>query len=117
MKSFFTIFIKTNKINIDNLNKLNLTLPSIKKFPSLKILNKFTNKISLYETVLTSANDELVKFFLNGEIKFNDINKYLNKIINLKQFRYCKSQKPHDIKQIYDLIEEVRLKTKYLCIK
>ncbi len=109
--------IKTNKINIDNLNKLNLTLPSIKKFPSLKILNKVTNKISLYETVLISANDELVKFFLNGEIKFNDINKYLNKIINLKQFRYCKSQKPHDIKQIYDLIEEVRLKTKYLCIK
>ena len=74
-------------------------------------------RYSLFETLLIAANDELVKYFLHGKIKFNDINKYLNKVINLNQFRYCRSKKPYDIKQINALIEEVRLKTKYLCIK
>jgi len=108
---------KTKYLDLSNLNNLNLSFPNKKRFPALKILKKITNKISLFETVLISANDELVKFFLNGKIKFNDINKYLNKIINLKQFRYYKSKKPRDIKQISALIREVRLKTKYLCIK
>jgi len=108
---------KTKNLDLNNLNNLNISIPDKKKFPMLKILNKITNKISLFETVLVTANDELVKFFLDGKIKFNDINIYLNKIINLNQFKYCKTKKPHDIKQIYDLIREVRLKTKYLCIK
>ena len=109
--------LKTKNIDLSNLNNLNLSFPDENKFPSLKLLKKIKNKISLFETLLISANDELVKYFLNGEIQFNDINKYLNKVINLNQFRYCKSKKPRDIKQINALIEEVRLKTKYLCIK
>ena len=109
--------LKTKGINLSNLNNLNLTLPDIKRFPSLKLLKKINNKISLFETLLIATNDELVKYFLHGKIKFTDINKYLNKVINLNQFRYCKSKKPRDIKQINALIEEVRLKTKYLCIK
>tara|TARA_Y100001970_G_scaffold265171_1_gene352483 strand:- start:4554 stop:5717 length:1164 start_codon:yes stop_codon:yes gene_type:complete len=109
--------IFTNNINFSYLNKLDLSAPNLNKFPSLKILNKITNKISLFETVLITANDELVKYFLNKKIKFIDINKYLNKIISLKQFSYYKTKKPRDIRQISRLIEEVRLKTKYLCIK
>ena len=108
---------KTKEINLTDLNKLNLSFPDISKFPSLKLLKKVTNSISLFETVLITANDELVKYFLNKKIKFTDINKYLNKIINLNQFRYCKTKKPRDIKQIYSLIQDVRLKTRFLCIK
>ncbi len=109
--------LKTNSTDLSKLNNLNLSYPNIFKFPSLKILKKITNKISLFETVIISANDQLVKYFLDGKIKFNDINKYLTRIINLNQFKYYKSKKPQDIKQIYNLIEDVRLKTKYLCIK
>ena len=64
--------------------------------------------------------DEVLSPCCDEEIKVSEIGKKLKCPlcnVNLKQFRYCKSQKPHDIKQIYDLIEEVRLKTKYLCIK
>ena len=109
--------INTNKINFANLNNLNLSYPDTKKFKSLKILKKIENKISLFETILIAANDELVKYFLSGKINFTDINKNLIKIVNLKEFKYYKSKKPTDISQIYNLIEQVRLKTKYLCIK
>ena len=109
--------LKTNDIDLNSINNLNLMEPNLNRFPALKILKKITNKISLFETVVISANDELVKYFLDGKIKFNEINKYLNKIINLNEFRYYKSKKPRDIEQIYSIIEEVRLKTRYLCIK
>ncbi len=109
--------INTNKINFANLNNLNLSYPDTNKFKSLKILKKIENKISLFETILIAANDELVKYFLSGKINFTDINKNLIKIVNLKEFKYYKSKKPTDISQIYNLIEQVRLKTKYLCIK
>ena len=71
---------------------VDLSAPNLNKFPSLKILNKITNKISLFETVLITANDELVKYFLNKKLNYIDINKYLNKIISLKQFSYYKTK-------------------------
>ena len=63
--------LKTNSADLSKLNNLNLSYPNIFKFPSLKILKKITNKISLFETVIISANDQLVKYFLDGKIKFN----------------------------------------------
>ena len=44
------------------------------------------NKNSLYETVIVSANDYLVKLFLNKKIKFIDIQKELFKIIKSNEF-------------------------------
>ncbi len=109
--------LNTKNINLPNLNNLNLSYPDLNRFQSLKILKKITNSISLYETVLITANDQLVEYFLRGKIKFSDINKNLIKIVNLKQFKNYQSKKPRDISQIHYLIEQVRLKTKYLCIK
>tara|TARA_B100000427_G_C15496832_1_gene590202 strand:- start:696 stop:1862 length:1167 start_codon:yes stop_codon:yes gene_type:complete len=109
--------LNTKNINLPNLNNLNLSYPDLNRFQSLKILKKITNNISLYETVLITANDQLVEYFLRGKIKFSDINKNLIKIVNLKQFKNYQSKKPRDISQIHYLIEQVRLKTKYLCIK
>ena len=74
-------YIKTNNIDIDKLNNLKLKKPDLKKFPSLKILSKIPNSISLYETVLVSANDEIVEQFLNGKIKYLEINKILSDIL------------------------------------
>ena len=57
----------------------------IKKFPVLNILNKIPNKNSLLETVLVSANDELVSLFLEKKIKFIDISTNLLKILSLSE--------------------------------
>ena len=92
--------IKSNPINLSLLNNLSLFKPSIKKFPSLKVLNKLPNNETLYETILISVNDELVKLFLNNKIKFNDISQYLLKIIKIKEFKKYIYKRPINIKEI-----------------
>tara|TARA_B100000029_G_scaffold511096_1_gene604162 strand:- start:8388 stop:9554 length:1167 start_codon:yes stop_codon:yes gene_type:complete len=109
--------IKSNKINLKEINNLNLKKPNIKKFPLLKIIKKIPNKISLFETVVITANDELVNHFLNGDIQYLEIQKYLNKILNLNGFKRYRFKKPRNIKEITSLSEEVRLKTTNLCIR
>ena len=62
-------FKKTN-LNIKHLNNLNLNQVDIKKFNSINILKLIPKKISLFETVLVSANDELVRCYLKKQIKY-----------------------------------------------
>ncbi len=91
---------KTKNIDINKINNLNFTKPNIKKFKTLKILKLVPNQDSLFETILISTNDELVKMFLNREIKFSELINYLTKIINFKIFKkYCK-MRPSSINQI-----------------
>ena len=110
---------KMNSKNIDikKLNNLNLSTPNIKKFKLLNILNKFGDKNSLYETVLVSANDELVNQFLKNNINYEDIYTLINKILNIQEFRLLKKKIPKNINEIANLNKYVRLKTLNLCIK
>ena len=55
--------IKTNEIDFKKLNNLNFQVVDKNKFPSIKILKKFSKNNSLYETALVTANDEFVSFF------------------------------------------------------
>ena len=103
---------KTKKINLNLLNHLNLSDINKKKFPILKLLKKIPQNISLYETVIVSANDELVRRYLNGEIKYRDISKKLLKILNLKEFIKLKKTIPSKISEIINLDKYVRLKIK-----
>ena len=108
--------IKNNKMNLNYLNDLDFRNVDLKKFPAINLLKKMPNKNSLFETVLISANDELVNMFLENKIKFTDIVKYLNQIISLKNFSKYKHKTPKNFSQIYKLSEYVRLKTKTLSI-
>ena len=103
--------IKTKELNFSTINNLNFQKPNDVKFPSLKLLNKFSNKTSLYETVLVAANDELVNLFLTGEINFIEISRILKKILELKEFTRYKQIIPNNYEQIYKLSRYVRLKT------
>ena len=108
--------IKT-KINLKNLNNLELSKPDIIKFPLIKLLKYLNNNNSMFETILTAANDQLVDFFMQNKIKYLDINKYLNKIINLNEFKPYFKKKPKDVNQIIKLSTYVKLKTKLICDK
>ena len=108
--------IKSNSLDIKKFNNLNFRPIDKRKFPSIKILNRISNKDTMFETVLVSANDELVNLFLNKKISFNQIIKNLMKIINLKEFRKFRNKKPRNIKEIYNLNNSVRLKIRELCI-
>ena len=110
--------INSNSINLSLLNNLSLFKPSIKKFPSLKVLNKLPNNETLYETILISVNDELVKLFLNNKIKFNDISHYLLKIIKIKEFKKYIYKRPINIKEILKTMNFSKLLTnRYVGIK
>ena len=109
--------LKTKKININLLNNLQFKKPEIKRYPLLKILKKINNNNTLFETVIISANDELVDMFLNNKIKYLEIYNILVKIINLKEYSSLIKKKPINLSDIINLSKEVRLKTKKLCIK
>ena len=109
--------IKTKNINIKLLNNLNLKSVDLLRYPSVKILNKINNKNTLFETVLVSANDELVDLYIKNKIKFLDININLLKILKYKNYLKLINKKPKKISDIIKLSEEVRLKTKNLCIQ
>ena len=108
--------IKSSKLDLNILNNLDFSRVNLKKFPSIKILNKIPKKISLYETVLVSANDQLVDLFLKNKINFQKITAFLKKILGMKIFLKYKKRSPKNYKEIIKLSDYVRLKTKLLCI-
>jgi 1-deoxy-D-xylulose-5-phosphate reductoisomerase len=103
--------LKTNTIDINSLNNLNLNVVELKRFPMIKLLNFIPSKNSLFETVIVSANDTLVELFLNNKIGFIDIQKKLFKIISQKKFLKFKNKHPNKIQDIVELSNYVRLKT------
>ena len=111
-------FLKSNSLDISKLNNLKFESVKIDKFESIKILNLFRNvNNSLYETVLVSANDELVNLFLQNKIGFLEITKKLIMIMNLKEFKKMRHRKPKNFEEISKLNRYVRLKTYSLCVR
>ena len=108
--------IDSKKINISTLNNLNFNKVNLKKFPIVKIIKLLPNGDSLFETVIVSANDCLVKNFLNKKISFLDISKILINFIKKKEFQKYKSIKPRNIDQIRSLNDYVSLKIDTLCV-
>jgi len=102
--------IKTNDINIKLLNALNFKKVDTLKFPLFKLIKKLPNKTSLFETVIVSANDELVNMYLKNRIKYTDISKKLIKFLNKKEFLKLKRRHPNMIDEIINLNNYVRLK-------
>jgi len=102
--------LKSKDIDIEALNNLDLKTIDNIRFPVIKILNNMSEKDSLFETVIVSANDMLVKLFLSGKISFTDISQILLKTCNLSEFDKFKSKKPKNINEINDLADYVSLK-------
>ena len=98
------------KLDLKKLNNLNFLKVNKIKYPIVKILNQLSNNISLYETVIVSANDELVRLYLNKKIKYKNIAQRLIKFINLNKFKKLKSIPPKSVSEIIKLDQYVRLK-------
>ena len=102
--------LKSKNIDIEALNNLNLKKIDNIRFPVIKILNNLSKEDSLFETVIVSANDKLVKLFLDNKIKFIDISNILLKICSNTDFNKFRSIKPKNIDEISNLADYVSLK-------
>ncbi len=104
---------QTKSLNIEKINKLNFSKPNKKYFKTLNILSLIPSKDSLFETVLISVNDELVRMFLNKEISYEKLLIYLMKIIKFKRFKkYC-NVKPNSIIDIIKVNKLAKSFVKY----
>ena len=108
--------IVSKDLDIKKLNNLNLRNVDTKRFPLFNVLKNIPNQNTLFETVVVSANDELVNLFLMNKINYSELHKKLLSIINLKQFKAFKKKKPLNLSQINTLNNSVRLKIRELCI-
>ena len=102
--------INSKKLDLKILNNLDFQNIDLKRFPILRILNKLPEKPSLFETVIVSINDKLVKLFLNNRIKFTDISKKMNSILELSEFKKFKKLKVTKINDIMSLNNKVKIK-------
>ena len=107
----------SENFDYNKMNNLNFQKIDNKKFPVFEILKKLSNNDSLYETVLVTANDVLVELFLKNKIKFYDIYKFLNQILDLKEYKIYRTVKPKNLNQINKLSKNVRLKTLSLSVQ
>ena len=101
--------LSSNKLDLKILNNLCFDTIDKKRFPAVEILKLLPKQISLFETILITINDILVNKFLNNEIKFNDISKYLIKFANNKEYLKFKNIVPKKIDNIIELSNIVSL--------
>jgi len=107
----------TSKIDVKIFNKLRFQTVNIKKFPSIKFINKcFTLGFST-PIVINAANEVLVNLFLKGKISFLDIVGTINKIIKDKEFKKYARRKARSIKDIKIVDNWARLKTLNMCVR
>ena len=104
--------IDSKKLDLKILNNLNFQNVDLKRFPITKILTKLPEKSSLFETVLVSINDKLVKLFIADRIKFTDISKKMNSMLELNEFKKFKKLKVKKIDNIMSLNNKIKDKLK-----
>ena len=108
--------ILSKKLNFSVINNLNFKEINVNRFPVVKIIQNLPDKDTLFETIIVTANDELVKMFLNGKIKFIDISRILLKVLQDKEFYKYKGIMPKNIIDILKLSNYVSLKINTLDI-
>ena len=106
--------INSKKLDFNILNNLDFRVANSKKFPLIKVLKMLPNNTSLFETILVSINDKLVELFLKNKIKFTDISKKMNKMLNLYTFKKYKKIKPKSINEIIDMNKKIKDKIEIL---
>ncbi len=106
--------LKTKKINLNRLNNLQLSKIDKTKFPLTNVIKELPAKDSLFETVLVSLNDELVRLFLNKKFSYLTLVNKLFQLMHKKEFIKYKLIEPKKITDILNLNNIIKSKIKNL---
>ena len=94
------IYLNNKKINTDLLSKISFSEVDIKKFPSIKLIEKCLNLGLATSIIVNASNEILVNLFLEGKIGFLDIVASINKILKDKEFKKYAKRKPNTVIEI-----------------
>lgn len=98
-----------SSLNIKILNNLNLSKIKTNQFKSVKILSLLTNQNSLFETAVITANDELVKSYIDNKIPYHQIVSHLLNFLKKKEIIKLKRNKNFTLKELFNLNKYVRI--------
>ncbi len=103
----------SKNLNFKVLNNLDFRDVNLKKFPLVRILKILPDINSIFETILVTTNDKLVELFLNNKIKFTDISKKMNKMLNLSSLKKYKKVKPKNVDEIIKMNTKIKKDIEY----
>ena len=106
-----------SKIESKILNKLSFKEVNKKKFPSIKLINKFLKSGYSTPIIVNASNEILVGLFLKGKLGFLDIVNTINRIFKDKDFKKYAKKKPKSVGDIKIIDNWARLKTLNMCVK
>ena len=110
-------FFKKSKFSTKILNKLSFQKVDKKKFPSVKLINKFFSSGYSTPIIINASNETLVNLFLKEKIGFLDIVRTLNRIFKDKDFKKYAKKKPKSVQNIKTIDNWARLKTMDMCVR
>lgn len=90
------------RLDFSKVEKLSFLEPDVKKFPCLELARRAASAGGTAPSVLCASDEEVVKSYLDGDIKFTDIPKVIEKVIS--RHKNITEREP----AIYDILEADR---------
>lgn len=94
------------ELNFREFNKITFQEPDTKKFPALSLCYDVAKRGGTYPVCLNSANEEAVKLYINGRIRFTDIVAFVKKAVS----RHKNTRRP----SIDQILEVDRITREYI---
>ena len=112
----YTNLLNEKKIDFKKINQITFENVDVKKFPSIKLINKCLNMGQSTSIIVNASNEVLVSLFLNRKIGFLDIVANINKIFKDKDFNKYAKRIPKSVDDIKIADKWARLKTNSMCV-
>ncbi|MBT3393120.1 MAG: 1-deoxy-D-xylulose-5-phosphate reductoisomerase [Elusimicrobiaceae bacterium] len=90
------------KLDLFELGKLEFYRPNLNKFPCLNLALQCAKKGGSYPVVLNASNEVAVQKFLAGEIKFTDISKLIEKVLNKNPYKSARNLNLKKVQEIHN---------------
>lgn len=104
----------SKSVDFPALKKLSFYKPDIKKFPCLELAREAIKCGGTYPAALNAADEEAVKYFLDGKIKFSRIPYIIEKVLN---YHKNVTKKELTLDDIFGVEAWARQEAKLLCCR
>lgn len=104
----------TKRLDFSKVKVLLLAKPDLDKFPCLRLARQALKDGGTHPAVLNASDEEVVKNYLDGKIRFSDIPKIIEKV--LEHYKYMRADEP-SIDDILNAEEWAREEARVLCYR